>query len=124
MDSEELYDRGVAQRQLIMVEHIAGGSEESSDSVDQDWRRYLTEYLWGAVWTRPLLDVKQRMICTLAALSEIGDEQALRNYIRAAIRVGLSQDEVKELFYPLTFYIGLTHARRGDALANDVLSSL
>ena len=106
MDSEELYDRGVAQWQLIMGDHIAGGLEESSDSVDQDWRRYLMEYLWGAVWTRPLLDVKQRMICTLAALSEIGDEQALRNYIRAAIRVGLSQDEVKELFYHLTFYIG------------------
>ena len=107
MDSEELYDRDVAQRQLIMGDHIAGGLEESSDSVDQDWRRYLTEYLWGAVWTRPLPDVKQRMICTLAALSEIGDEQALRNYIRAAIRVGLSQDEVKELFYHPTFYIGL-----------------
>ena len=124
MDSEELYDRGVAQRQLIMGDHIAGGLEESSDSVDQDWRRYLTEYLWRSVWTRPLLDVKQRMICTLAALSEIGDEQSLRNYIRAAIRVGLSQDEVKELFYHLTFYIGLPHARRGKALANDVLSSL
>ena len=64
------------------------------------------------------------MICTLAALSEIGDEQALRNYIRAAIRVGLSQDEVKELFYHLTFYIGLPHARRGKTLANHVLSSL
>jgi len=36
MDSEELYDRGVAQRQLIMADHIAGGLEESSDSVDQD----------------------------------------------------------------------------------------
>jgi len=64
------------------------------------------------------------MICTLAALFEIGDEQALRNYVRAAIRVGLSQDEVKEMFYHVTFYIDLTHARRGDALANDVLSSL
>ena len=49
MDSEELYDRGVAQRQLIMGDHIAGGLEETSDSVDQDWSRYLTEYLWGAV---------------------------------------------------------------------------
>ena len=103
---------------------VAGGLEESSDSVDQDWRRYLTEYLWRAVWTRPLLDVEQRMIRSLAALSWIGGEQALRNYIRAAIRVGLSQDEVKELFYHLTFYIGLPHARRGKTLANDVLSSL
>jgi len=124
MDSEELYDRGVAQRQLIMGGHVAGDLEENSDSVDQDGRRYLTEYLWGAVWTRPLLHVKQRMICTLAALSEISNEQALRNYIWAAIRVGLSRDEVKELFYHLTFYISLPHARRGKALANDVLSNL
>ena len=109
---------------MIIGDHIAGGLEESSDSVDQDWSQYLTEYLWGAVWTRPLLDVKQRMICTLSALSEIGDEQALRNYIRAAIRIGLSQEEVKELFYHLTFYNGVPHARRGKALANDVLSSL
>jgi alkylhydroperoxidase/carboxymuconolactone decarboxylase family protein YurZ len=124
MDSEELYRRGVAQRQSIMGDHIAGGLEESSDPVDQDWSRYLTEYLWGAVWTRPLLDVKQRMICTLSDLSEVGDEQALRNYIRVAIRIELSQDEVKELFYHLTLYIGVPHARRGKALANDVLSSL
>jgi len=124
MDSEELYDRGVAQRQLIMGDHIAGGLEESGDSVDPGWRRYLTEYFWGAVWARPFLDVKQRLICTLAALSEIGDEQALRNYIRAAIRVGLSQEEVKELFYHMTFYISLPHARRGKTLANDVFNSL
>ena len=104
--------------------HITGGLADSSDAVDQDWSRYLTEYPWGAVWNRPLLDVKQRMSCTWSAPSERGDEQALRNYIRAAIRIGLSQEEVKELFYHMTFYIGVPRARRGKALANDVLSSL
>ena len=59
----------------------------------------------------------------MAALSEISNEQALRNYIWAAIRVGLSQDEVKELFHHLTFYI-VPHSRQGKSLANDVLSSL
>jgi alkylhydroperoxidase/carboxymuconolactone decarboxylase family protein YurZ len=124
MDTEELYQRGLAKQREVMGDHIPGGLGESDDPVDQDWNRYLTEYLWGAVWTRPGLDVPSRLICTLAAMTEIGTELSLSNYIRAALRAGITQEQVKELFYHLTFYSGAPRSLNPAMIANQVFSEL
>ena len=51
-EPESLLERGRAKR-LEVLGDISAGSDHP---VDQDWDRYLLEYLWGSVWTRPGLD--------------------------------------------------------------------
>jgi 4-carboxymuconolactone decarboxylase len=116
---EVLYQRGLAKRREVMGETFAGDFE-AGDKVDRDWERYLLEYLWGAVWTRPGLDLPSRCLCTLAALTVVGTERTLDNYIRAALRVGFSVAQIKELFFHLSFYTGVSLARRGAAITTEV----
>jgi 4-carboxymuconolactone decarboxylase len=119
---EVLYQRGLAKRREVMGETFAGDFE-AGDEVDRDWERYLLEYLWGSVWTRPGLDVTSRCLCTLSALTVVSTERALGNYIRAALRLGFSAAQIKELFFHLSFYTGVSLARRGAAITTEVSKS-
>ena len=120
-DPEELYRRGVARRREVLGDS-PDGEFEADDDVDRDWQRYLLEYLWGSIWTRPGLDVQSRCLCTLTAQTVVGTDRAIATYVRAALRVGLTAASVKELFYHLSFYAGDSLARRGTAIARQVLA--
>jgi 4-carboxymuconolactone decarboxylase len=117
-DPEALYQRGLATRREVMGETFAG-DREAGDEVDRDWERYVLEYVWGSVWTRPGLDTPSRCLVTLTALTVVGTEQALREYIRAALRLGFSATQVKELFFHLSFYTGVALARDAAALVKE-----
>jgi 4-carboxymuconolactone decarboxylase len=118
-DPEALYQRGLAKRREVMGETFAE-EVEAGDAIDRDWDRYLLEYVWGSVWTRPGLDTQSRCLVTLTALTVVGTEGALGSYIRAALRLGFSDTQVKELFFHLSFYIGVSLAQRGAALVREV----
>jgi 4-carboxymuconolactone decarboxylase len=121
-DPEVLYQRGLAKRREVMGDDFRGDFQPG-DELDQDWERYTLEYLWGSVWTRPGLDLQSRCICTLTALTLVGTEQSIRNYTRAALNVGLTDAQIKELFFHLNFYIGQSLSRRALSIAREVFNS-
>ena len=123
LDPEELYRRGLDKRREIMGEG-GPGDFQGGDALDQEWERYMVEYLWGLVWTRPGLDLQSRVICTLSAHTVIGTDRTLADYIRAARNLGLTETQIKELFFHLTFYIGISLARRASNIADEVFKSL
>ena len=116
---EVLYQRGLAKRREVMGDTVASDLGVG-DEIDRDWERYMLEYLWGSVWTRPGLDTHSRCLVTLTAMTVVGTERALGQYIGAALRLGFSAAQVKELFFHLSFYIGDSLARGAVALVREV----
>ena len=121
-DPDALYRRGLATRQRVMGDAIAA-VWDSRDETEAAWERYLLEYLWGSVWTRPGLDLQSRCLCTLSALTIVGTDPTLANLIGAALRLGLTQAQIKELFLHLTFYTGIPPARKALEIARQVFST-
>jgi 4-carboxymuconolactone decarboxylase len=118
-DPEVLYQRGLAKRREVMGDTLASDLD-AGEEIDRDWERYMLEYLWGSVWTRPGLDTHSRCLVTLTAMTVVGTERALGQYIGAALRLGFSTAQVKELFFHLSFYIGDSLARGAAALVREV----
>ena len=87
---------------------------------EREFNRLTTEYYWGAVWTRPGLDLQSRSICTLAALTVLGREGPLRSHIKGALNIGLDQEEIIEVFIQTTFYGGLPFTRAAIDIANEI----
>ena len=117
-DPEELLRRGTAKR-----EEVLGVLPASNGiAVDEDWDRYLLEYLWGSVWTRPGLDLQSRMICTLSVLPLVATNRSLRDHVRGALRIGMEEEQINELFFHLTFYTGESIARHARVIAREVFA--
>jgi 4-carboxymuconolactone decarboxylase len=60
----------------------------------------------GAVYARPGLDLKTRALCTIAALTVLGKEPILRDWIGNAIAAGVSKEEILEVIHQMGIYGG------------------
>jgi len=103
----ERYQAGQAMRSAM-----AGGdpSHFTLPGIDQlapDLKRIIDEALFGSVWTRPNLGVKDHCICTISALMALGQLPLLRRHIERCLNLGLTPDQVVEVFIQLTFYVGV-----------------
>lgn len=117
-DPDSLMERGRQKR----FEVLGDVSMAISDSVDEDWDRYILEYLWGSVWTRPGLDTMSRMVCTLSVLPLVGTNRSLRDHIRGARRIGMTEQQINEIFFHLIFYTGESIARHARVIAREVFA--
>ena len=119
---DDLYDRGVARRTEYMGPPASGGQGPVTQA-EREFSRLTTEYYWGSIWNRPGLDLPDRSICTMAALTALGRESQLASHIRGALNVGLTQEEIVEVFIHATFYCGLPFTRSAIDLANEIFRS-
>jgi 4-carboxymuconolactone decarboxylase len=74
-------------------------------------------------WTRTALDRKTRSLLTLAILATLGAEKELRSHVGGALKLGVTPDQLVDLFIHVSAYAGVARAGAGWAVASDVLTS-
>ena len=87
----------------------------------EDFQDLITRYAWGEIWSRDGLDRRTRSCITLTALVALGREEELAMHVRAALRIGLSPDEIKEVLLHSAIYCGVPAANGAFAVAQRVL---
>ena len=89
-----------------------------------DLARYTIEYPFGDIYSRPGLDLKTREIATLAALTAMGNcAPQLKVHLHAALNVGCSEEELKEVILQMSVYAGFPAALNGMFALKEVLNS-
>ncbi|TVV43118.1 carboxymuconolactone decarboxylase family protein [Thalassolituus sp. C2-1] len=84
---------------------------DSLQDICPDLARYTIEYPFGDIYSRPGLDLKSREIATVAALTALGNCQPqLKVHLQAALNVGCSADEIKEVILQMSVYAGFPAA--------------
>jgi 4-carboxymuconolactone decarboxylase len=116
------YERGMEVRRAVLGdEHVDRAIARTTD-LTADFQDLITRYAWGEIWTRPGLDRRTRSCITLTALVAGGHEQELAMHVRAALRNGLTPDEIKEVLLQTAIYCGVPAANSAFAVAQDVLA--
>jgi 4-carboxymuconolactone decarboxylase len=116
------YERGMEVRRAVLGdEHVDRAIARTTDFT-ADFQDLITRYAWGEIWTRPGLDRKTRSCITLTALVAGGHTHELAMHIRAALRNGLTPDEIKEVLLQTAVYCGVPAANSAFAVAQDVLA--
>ncbi len=82
----------------------------------------ITRYAWGEVWARPGLSRGERSMITLACLAALRQEEELAMHVRAALRGGLTGDQIAEVLLQVAIYAGVPAANRAFAIAQRVLA--
>ncbi len=88
----------------------------------EDFQDLITQYAWGEIWTRPGLDRRTRSCITLTALVALGHLEELKLHVRAALRNGLTENEIKEVLLQSAIYCGVPAANSAFAAAQKVLT--
>jgi 4-carboxymuconolactone decarboxylase len=115
------YERGMeVRRQVLGDEHVDRAIERTTDFT-ADFQDLITRYAWGEVWTRPGLDRRMRSCITLAMLVALGRDEELAMHVRAALRNGVTPDEIKEVLLQTAIYCGVPAANSAFAIAQRVL---
>jgi 3-oxoadipate enol-lactonase/4-carboxymuconolactone decarboxylase len=87
----------------------------------EDFQDLITRYAWGEIWTRPGLDRRMRSAITIVALVARGHMEELALHVRAALRNGLTPDEIAEVLLHSAVYCGVPAANSAFAVAQRVL---
>jgi len=87
----------------------------------EPFQALITRYAWGAVWSRPGIDRRMRSAITLAALVSLRAENELAMHIRAALRNGLTAEEIREVLLHTAVYAGVPAANSAFAQVRGVL---
>jgi 4-carboxymuconolactone decarboxylase len=119
----ERFQRG--WRRLMEVD--AAGGERVIDSLQEvapDLGRYIVEFAFGDIYSRPVLDLRQRQLVTISALTSLGGaEPQLEVHLNAALNVGLTAREIVEAIMHCAPYTGFPRVLNATFVAKRVFEA-
>jgi 4-carboxymuconolactone decarboxylase len=121
---DSAYDRGMRIRREILGDDYVDAAIGRTTEFTADFQDFITRYAWGEIWSRPGLDRRTRSCITLTALIALGRLDELEMHVRAAVRNGLTEREIGEVFLQSAVYCGVPAANSAFAVARRVLSDL
>jgi 4-carboxymuconolactone decarboxylase len=121
--TESPYERGMQVRREVLGDEHVDAAVAGTTPFTEDFQDLITRYAWGEIWARPGLDRRTRSCVTLTALVALNRQEELAMHVRAALRNGLSADEIKEVLLQTAIYCGVPAANAAFAVAQRVLDA-
>ena len=97
------------------------GREITSDREDDPFFDVSLEHLFGEIWSRPGLAIRDRSLVTIAALMVLGREKQFALHLRGALSVGITPKEIEEMIVHLAYYGGYPVAASAREIALNIL---
>ena len=121
MQDEERTARGLAVRREVLGDEHVDRAIVATTAFTEPFQDFITRYAWGDIWSRPGLSRAERSMITLSALVALRQEHELAMHLRAALRNGVTPDQIREVLLHTAVYAGVPAANRAFAIARDVL---
>ncbi|HET9259397.1 MAG TPA: 4-carboxymuconolactone decarboxylase [Acidimicrobiia bacterium] len=109
------YDKGMAKRREVLGDDHVDRATANTTDLDRDFQTWVTEKVWGDLWNRPGLGIRDRSLVTIAILAALGhDEVAL--HLNAAHNTGVTPEEIGEVLLHVATYAGVPAANHAFAI--------
>lgn len=116
------YAAGMQMRRRWMGRDYVARAFREADDFTIDLQHFVTEHGWGASWGRGGLPLKMRSIMSLSMIFALNRPHELEIHLRAALRNGITPDEIKELLLHGAVYCGAPAALDGFRVAKRILA--
>lgn len=120
--ADDTYEEGMRVRREVLSDAHVDRAEEAKNAFTEDFQELITRYAWGSIWTRPGLPRTTRSAITLTAMIAGGYWEELEMHIRAALRNGMSAEEIKEVFLQSAIYCSVPAANVAFGIGKRVLA--
>lgn len=121
-DDERRAQGTAVRREVLSDAHVDRANAATTD-LTADFQDFITRVAWGDVWSRPGLDRRSRSVAVLSSLIAHGHQEELALHLRAALRNGLTVDEIREVILQSAVYSGVPAANTAFRIAAEVLAA-
>jgi len=121
---KELRDKGLAVRKDVLGAEYVERAFRTADEFNRPFQELVTEYCWGAVWTRDGLSRRARSLVNLGMLSALNRSHELKLHIRGALNNGVTREEMREVFMQVAIYCGVPAAVESFRCAREVFTEI
>ena len=97
---------------------------DEADSFNRDFQELVTEYCWGAGWGRTALSRRDRSLMNLGMLSALNRPQEFALHVRAAMRNGVTRDDLEDALIQVAIYCGIPAGVEAFRIASGVLGEI
>jgi 3-oxoadipate enol-lactonase/4-carboxymuconolactone decarboxylase len=115
------HEQGMQLRRAVLGDEHVDRAVSGTTAFTEDFQELITRYAWGEVWTRSGLYRRMRSAITMTALVARGHYDELALHVSAALRNGLSPDEIAEVLLHSAIYCGVPAANSAFKVAQRVL---
>jgi 4-carboxymuconolactone decarboxylase len=123
MDERDRYEAGLKIRREVLGDAHVDASLAKRDDFSNEFQDLLTRYAWGEIWSRPSLPRATRSLLTIAMLVALNRDEELRMHLRAALKNGITQNEIRETLLQSAIYCGIPAANSAFRIAQEVFTS-
>jgi 4-carboxymuconolactone decarboxylase len=123
MDDEERAARGMTVRRAVLGDAHVDRAIANTTDFTRPFQDFITRYAWGEIWSRPGLSRPERSIVTLTVLAALQHEDELAMHVKAALRNGLTEEQIQEVLLQVGLYAGVPVANRAFAIANRAIGA-
>jgi len=116
----ERWEQGMRVRREVLSDEHVDRSIANTTELTADFQDFITRVAWGDVWSRPGLDRRSRSVAVLTSLIAHGHHEELAMHLRAALRNGLTVDEIREVILQSAVYSGVPAANTAFRIASQV----
>jgi 4-carboxymuconolactone decarboxylase len=118
--TDDTYERGMRVRREVLGDAHVDRAIAATTPFTAGFQEFITKVAWGEIWARDTLDRRTRSFITLAILAAL-ERKELELHVRAALRNGLTTEEIAEVLLHTAVYAGVPAANSAFSVARRVL---
>jgi 4-carboxymuconolactone decarboxylase len=111
------------RREVLGAEHVDAAVARTTEFTEP-FQELITQYAWSGIWGREGLSRAQRSIVTLTVLASLRHWDELGMHVKAAVRNGLTREEIQEVLLQVAVYAGVPVGNHAFAIAQAALNEL
>jgi 4-carboxymuconolactone decarboxylase len=112
------YDAGMKVRRQVLGDAHVDRSLASATDLNRPFQQWITENVWGDLWTNETLDLKTRSMITMAILAALGRDE-LSLHMQASVNTGVTDAELAQVLQHVAVYAGVPAANHAFAVAKE-----
>ena len=121
---QDRFEAGMAIRKRVLGDEHVQRSLDNVTEFSRPIQELVTEYCWGAVWTREGLELRHRSMINLAMLTVLNRGHELGVHVRGAVTNGVTKSEIQEILMQAAIYAGVPASLESFRIAEETLSAL
>ncbi len=115
------FEKGLEVRKAVLGAEFVENAIQSADDFNRPLQELVTEFCWGAVWTREGLTRQTRSMLNLAMLTALNRPHELKMHVQGALRNGVTPLQIREVLLQATVYAGVPAGVDAFRVAREVL---